>query len=265
MQEKQAASQNHMMKLRSKFLKGGAALLLLCMAAPSFVYAKESTTSSAGSSGLRFCASLDVATQKIAQNIFEKQDKYSSKEKDREARLEEKASLRERNTQGARLDANAKHDKVLTKLSEHATSQNEKSAIEKFRHELDIAIAKRRASVDAALLTFNTESAKLIAARANDIDTATTSLRNRTMKAGNTAKVNCRNGLSGTTVRTRYTRELKNARTQFQSDVASALGRNQDIALLIKNRDVDIKNAVELFKDTLTSLRADLEASLETN
>ncbi len=254
-----------MMKQRSKFFTVAAALLLLCMTGPTFVYAEEATTSTNLGTGSHFCASLDVATQKIAQNLLEKEDKYANKEKDREVRLGEKSSARERSKQSVRLDTDAKHDRVFAKLIEHATSEKEKAVIEKFRQELDNAISTRRASVDAAVTTFNTESARLIATRTHDIDTATTTLRNATMKAGNIAKANCKNGLAGTTVRTRYTRDLKNARIQFQADVASALKRNERIAELINNRDTDVKSAVDEFKDTLASLRLELETNLKSD
>ncbi len=254
-----------MMKQRSKFFTVQAALLLLYMAVAPFAYAEAVVTSSAESTLPHFCASLDVATPKIAQNIFDQEDKYASKEKDRETRLENKASAHERATQSIRLNTDAMHDRVFAKIMMYATSENEKMAIEKFRQELDIATSKRRASVDAATATFNTELAKIIATRTHDIDNATTTLRNATIKAGNAARANCKNGLAGTIVRTRYTRDLKNARMQLQADVTSALKRNEGIPVLIKNRDADVKKAVDAFRDALATLRHELESTLKVN
>ncbi len=254
-----------MMKQRSKFFIVQIGLLTLSMAAPSFVYAEEGATSSTESMQTHFCASLNVATQKIAQNILLQEGKYANKAKERETRLEEKSSARERITQSTRLDTDATHDKVFAKLADHATTDSEKAAIEKFKQSLDTAIFARRASVDAAVETFNIESAKLTALRAHDIDNRTTTLRNATIKAENAAKANCKNGLAGTIVRTRYTRDLKNARKQFQADVDSALKRNDRLSLVIKNRDADIKKAVEVLRDTLATLRHELESNLKEN
>lgn len=254
-----------MMNPRSKLFIVQAALLSLCMAAPTFVYAEADATSTARDPQVNFCASLEQATQKIAQNILEQESKYANKEKDRQSRFEDKVSARERTMQSTRLDTDVVHDRMFTKLVAHATTDEERAAIEKFKQGLNIAIATRRASVEAAVTRFNSESAKLIALRAHDIDNATTTLRNATTKAGIVARNNCKKGLAGTTVRARYTRDLKNARMQFQVDVASALKRNQGISPLIKSRDTDVKAAVDEFKDTLATLRLELETTLRAN
>lgn len=254
-----------MMKQRFNPFISQAVLVALVFAAPSFVYAEDADTSRADANQSHFCASLDVATQKIAQNIFAQEDKYAGKEKDREERVTEKVGARERATQGIRLDTDSTHEKVFAKIIAHAKSDEDKAAIGQFKHGLEIAISKRRASVDAVLATFGTESAKLIALRGRDIDNATTTLRNTTNKAANSAKINCKNGLAGTIVRARYTRDLKNARLQFQADVTSALKHNEEISALIKNRDADIKSAVDDFREALANLRVDLQSTLEAD
>ncbi len=254
-----------MMKKRFNSPIALSVLLTLTLVSPSLAYAKDEASSRAGSLQTSFCASLDLATQKIDQNILAQEDKYAVKEKEREVRIIEKMGARERATQGIRLDTDVTHDKVFVKLVAHSRSEEDKTAIGEFKQGLDRAIAKRRESVDAAVKTFNTESAKLIALRERDIDNATTTLRNATIKAANSAKINCKNGLAGTTVRARYARDLKNARLQFQADITSALRRNEGISTLIKNRDADIKTAVDEFKDALSTLRLDLESTLETN
>ncbi len=254
-----------MMKQRFNFFISLTVLLSLSLVSPSFAYAKDEPASRAESMQADFCASLDLVTQKIDQNILAQEDKYASKEKDREVRSAEKASVRERTTQGTRFDTDAKYDKVFAKLIAHAKSEEDKAVIEKFKLGLDKAISKKRASIDAAVTTFNAESAKFIALRELDIDNATTTLRNATIKAEIVARNNCKKGLAGTTVRARYARDLKNARMKFQADVTSALKRNEGIFPLTKSRDADIKNAVDEFKDELAILRLDLESTLETN
>lgn len=227
------------------------ALLLASFALPGVSLAAGRGSAASVRTKVNFCTAVDAFAEKLKKDIADNMTRFSTKEIDRRSALDDKITKQDSERQNTRFTWNNSRDKVYTQLLARATTDTQKTAIEKFRAAIDTAVETRRKSVDAATTTFKSAVDKGITERRISAENATTLFKSATEKALLDAKADCGAGMPAADARALYVTTLEDAQSKLQASL-SQIKSNDAPRVLIKARQSAMEQAAKDFKTAVT-------------
>lgn len=212
-----------------------------------------------------FCNRLNATAARLSTLRSEREAKLEEVRSARDARIAERRAERDAARTAKRSEWDKRRAEHYAKLSERATTDAQRAAVEEFQKTVEAAVAARRAAVDAAVLDFRNGVKDAIAARRTSVDAAIARLRTSIENAIAKAKEDCAAGVDPFTVRETLITSIKQARDQYQQDLGEAEKIGETVRKLAETKHAAVKAAVEQFRATLEEARAKLKAAFATS
>lgn len=200
---------------------------------------------------VNFCSAVDAFAEKLKKDISDNTGKFSSKETERQAALDEKLAKQETERQNTRFAWDNSRDKVYAELALRAVTDTQKSAIEKFKIAIDAAVEVRRMSVDKATNDFKMGVDRGIADRKATVATATALFNTEIDAALQNAKSDCASGKTPSDARAIYIAALDVAQKKLQASL-SQVKSTTTLKALVNTRQAAIEQAAKNFKTAVT-------------
>lgn len=212
----------------------------------------------------KLCDRISDLESKITGRLSNFENKTQERWRNREENWEEKTG----NVDGRLANFREKQDENLkahiAKLTEKATSDEQKTAITKFQSALETALFAKRAAVDSALDTFRDSVNKLVSDRQSSLDAAAATFKNSVASAFDSAESDCSSGKDAKTIRQNLHANLKAARQKFVNDRQSVAKIGDQVQALNETKKQAIQKAVADFKTALQNAVSELKKSFPT-
>lgn len=233
-------------------------LLVVSFVVPHVSFAAGRTSAPAERTKVNFCTAVDAFATKMQKDMNENVSRYSSKEAEKQSALDAKLAKQDAERQNTRFTWDNSRDKVYAHLLSSASSEVQKTAIEKFRTSIDIAVEVRRKSVDIATVNFKTDVDKGIKSRKALIESAIADFNKASNSALLSAKTDCINGKVPAEARMRYIASLETARKALETSLTE-VKTNTKLKQLVTQRQSAIEEAAIAFKTAVTKAEEELK------
>ncbi len=241
------------------------AFVLAGLILPTFALGQENAgqnSQGAVSGNVMFCAKVNELTDKINTKVAEREQKLRSLWDGRNERLlKRKTEIDDRRT-GNRDGWDEKRVEFYAKLDTKATTDTQKTAVTKFKSEVDAAVSERRASVDSAVNTYRSGLNAAIAERKNSVENILANVKKANASAVEKAKADCAAGINPKTVRDNFLTSTKSTRDEMKQALTNLEKRKDTVKNLSEQKNTSIKQAVEKFRESLKKSQADLRNAL---
>ncbi|MEK7630813.1 MAG: hypothetical protein AAB417_02205 [Patescibacteria group bacterium] len=236
-----------------------ATLVALTLAGPLSVAAQTATSTS---NGKDFCDRVGTISTNLEKRISNREDQFRRLKDNRlETFLKHASSTMERlDTTRDKWDDNRKEH--YAKLLERADTDAKKQAVEKFRAAMDAATAKRRAAIDAALKTFQTDVKSMIGSRKGGLEKAAADFRASEQAAIKQAKDACLSGKQIKDVRQTLNKKLQTMQRSFEGDRRDANRLGVGLDGLARKRQEAFREAREAYESAARKARQELKVVL---
>lgn len=239
------------------FLAGGFPL-------PLFAKGKDAVRSAHTASvynSASFCASIDTLGAKVADDIALTQARYESKRAEDVAALEKRLMGRDAAKADARSSWDSKRDQLYMQLAHRAKTDAQRAAIAVFTTNVDTATRARRKEVDDAVSAFRASIDAASQERQKGIDDAIAVFKKQTQDTLLAAKADCGKGTPPPKVRAAYTKDMKQAKDDFSTDLKALEKRHDVLRTIPDDRQAAVVRAAANFKSALASAEAQLKQS----
>jgi hypothetical protein len=249
-----------MKKTYSKTQYIAATLVVLAITGPLGVAAENATSTPSGS-GKDFCDRVGTISTNLERRISNREEQFRQLKDNRlKTFLQHASSTAERldNTRD-KWDENRKEH--YTKLLERADTDAKKQAVEKFRAAMDAATAKRRAAIDAAIKTFETDVKNMLSSRKGGLEKAAADFRSSEQAAIKEAQDACKGGKNIKTTRETLNRKLHTIQRNFEGDRRDANRLGVGLDGLARKRQEAFREAREAYESAARKARQELKAA----
>jgi len=258
-----------MMKANFKRFEASVAagVLLANLILPASLFAQTSATGGTSSQtgateAKRFCARVSALTSSVDKRLDGRLSKLSDAQGKRDKNIANRRTRRDERLKENRARWIGNRDAQFTKLEAHASTTEQKQAIEAFKMAITAAISTRHTAVDAAISAFRTGVDQAIAQRKTVVDAAIKTFEDSTKMALDKAKADCAAGSNPEVVRQTLMTSMKNARTKLQSDRKAVDTIGTNLTQLTATRKAAVDKAFADFKTAAEKARKDLKAAL---
>ncbi len=274
---------NLMMKTNSKLINILAVLLIIGLLIPGISFAKgikdwfnirqrntdrdqeQEKNASSSYNQIRnkqsqFCNLIGKWTDKVDQNITQRQTKIYDKQIERLQKLDQRRENRDTKLEQFRQEWETMWEKHFLKLDEKASTSAEKQALVEFKETVKEAIASRQAAVDAAISKYRADLDKMVADRKTAAENARITYLTAYQAAIDKAKADCAQaGADPAKIRQELQTALKAAKDKYQSDVKTI--EKTEVKPLVEARQQAFKEALDYFKKAMEAARVKLRAA----
>lgn len=237
-----------------------ATLLVASFALPHVSMAASRDSAPAQRTKINFCSAVDAFAAKMQKDMKENVSRYSSKEAEKQNALDAKLAKQDAERQNTRFTWDNSRDKVYAHLRDSASTEVQKTAIDKFKIAIDIAVEVRRKSVDTATVNFKNDVDKGVKNRKKVIESAIAGFNTASNNALLNAKADCESGKVPAEARTRYIASLESARKALEVSLAG-IKTNSSLKQLVTQRQNAIEQAAIDFKNAVTKAEEELKTA----
>lgn len=240
-----------------------ATLAVLTLIGPLGVAAQSATSTPSGN-GKDFCDRLGTISTNLEKRISHREEQFRRSKDNRLENFIKHASSTSERLESTRDKWDENRKEQYAKLLERADTDAEKKAVEQFRSAMDAAMAKRRAAIDAAIKTFETDIKGMLGSRKVGLEKAATAFRTSEQAAIKEAQDTCKNGKSIKTVREIFNRKLHTIQRTFEGDRGDANRLGVGFEGFARKRTEALREAREIYDSAARKARQDLKAVLGT-
>lgn len=236
-----------------------SAAIIFSAFSPLALFAQTNTGTPSVEKG--FCATLPEFSKKTTDRLTTRSTTYDVKKAEGTNKITDNRAQIDAKIKEIRSTNDARRDAQAAKLTERATTPEQKTAVETFVSTLHDAIAARRAAVDAAREAFRTGVDKVRSDRKTAVENAFSTFKTSVNTALEKATTDCTSGVASKTVRTQTISALKSARTALQTTMKGIEKNKTSVEALKTSRNTAIKKAQDDFKAALEKAKTDLKAA----
>jgi hypothetical protein len=165
-----------------------------------------------------FCFQIPTFAGKIETQITEREAELLQKRNEREAETEIHKSVVEDKVSNRRTEWDDNRLKNFEKIESRATTEAQKTAIQKFRTAIDEAVRTRRETFDSAMQGFRSGISDSANSREEKIDAIVKAYQSAIANALEKMKIDCANGIDAKTSRMNFQTSTKAAKEHFDAD-----------------------------------------------
>lgn len=206
-----------------------------------------------------FCSRFVENARKISGNLTERRSQLKERKDNRGNMVETRRNEREMKLQGNRSDADERRTAMYEKLSKRAKTDEQQAALAVFKKTVEEAVETRRDAVDLAISEFRRGVDQAVAGRKDDMETAGERFKTAVEANLDQAQKGCENGTDQATIRTDFKSGLQSARAALANDRKASDKVGEQVKALAEIRRGAVKKALDEFKATLASARAELK------
>lgn len=208
------------------------------------------------------CSRVDGLNNKMEDSLSNKQQDIEKRRKQQSKKIQTNYEDKTSQISSLRSQWDKNRSNHYEKLSEKASTQEQKSAIEEFKNTIEAAVAKRRALFDRATQDYRNSIDLAINNRQNGIDEIVSTYKTNINQAKDQLEKDCQESKSDTEIRNKFNNSLQEAKSKLTNN---SNGIDQ-IALQVnqakQNRLDTIEQAISEFKSTLESAKENLRIAL---
>lgn len=233
-------------------------LATLALGGPMGVAAQTATSTH---SGKDFCDRLGSISTNIEKRISNREEQFRRHKDNRLEKFLQHASSTAERLDNTRDQWDENRKEHYDKLLERANTDAQKQAVEKFRAAMDAATAKRRAAIDAAIKTFQTDVKNMLGSRKGGLEKAAADFRTAEQGAFKEAKDACAAGKQIKDIRQTFNKKLQKAQRSFEGDRKDANRLGVGLDGLARKRQEAFREAREAYESAARKARIDLKAA----
>jgi hypothetical protein len=234
------------------------------VAAPAFAAFRAQSTDALGTTTLRtgelFCSRLATINTAKDIKLIELENRLIAKRSEQEDKITKNKVSNENALAQKRIEQDTKRLAGYEKLLGHATTDEQKAAVEKFKSTVEALVIARRAAVDAAIAIYRSGMEKLITDRKAGMDVALATYKAAIKAAEQKAATDCAAGIDPLTVRTNLKSAADAARAAYKSEREIVKKISDQVKTLGDARKAAFEKALNDFKVALETAKNELKA-----
>jgi hypothetical protein len=212
----------------------------------------------------KVCDKLGDLKSKITQRLSNFENSVQERWRNREENWKTKTGEVDKRLANFRTKQDENLKAHIAKLTEKATTDEQKAAVAKFQSTMEVAISVRRTAVDSAIDTFRNSVNKLVNDRQSSLVLAASAFKSSVAAAFNSAESDCSSGKDAKTIRQNLHASLKAAREKFVSDRQNVAKISDQVQALNQTKKQAIEKAIADFKAAMQNAVAELKKSFPT-
>jgi hypothetical protein len=208
-----------------------------------------------------FCVTLNKFNGTLAQRLTQKSTTLQTKRTETQNKLVQNRQTREQKMRTMQETGQAKRMKNYDLLSEHAKTDETKTAITEFKDAAEVAINVRKEAVAKANANFQVAMDQTLSERKVLIDEMILEYKAMVEKAKQDAATACQGENPDiNAIKVALQTDLKDAKTWYQDEKKELEQVKVDLEAVRATHKADIKKAMDDFRITMLTLKADLKA-----
>lgn len=208
------------------------------------------------------CLRLEQGADGIKKRLEGKRSEWQERKTNRRDELITRKGNGREKLDTFRGEADGNREELIAKLLEKYPDADDQAAINAFEAQIEAAVAKRRAAIDAALTAYLQGVQDTLGSRQDKMASALATMKASIEAAMTQAKADCASGVDKQTVFQTLQASIKAAREKFAADRKASEATSTELEALKKTRETAIKAAIETFKTEAKTARDTLKAAL---
>lgn len=208
-----------------------------------------------------FCINLDATSLTIGQRLDQREEWLEEKRADRLNNLAKRRLNRDERLSQFRDNWEDARTKLFERLEAQATTTEQKQAVAVFISAINEADAAKKAAINEAIKAYRENLDALVNERKEAVDKAKANHRAATEAVFQKAETDCASGIDALTVRTEAREALAVERDAYRAKVVAIEKLADKAKDLATTRQEAIKEAVDDFKQALSTARVPLKAA----
>lgn len=250
--------------LYKKIVKVTFSLLIVCssLAGVSTPVVAANTNTIPGAP--LFCAAINNIGQKIQSDVSNAATTDSKSLLDIQNPSKRQSEINTILSQ-KRTQWDADRAQQYQKMTDLASSDSQKQAIDTFKHSIETAVTVRRTSVDTAINTYFQSTSTALKNQDNQLDASKKNFVVSVNSAINNAESDCKTGKNAEQIRSNFSNALSNARNQLEITRKDLNNLETSLGTARKTEVDSINSAVNSFNLSMSLARKTLVEQLKAS
>lgn len=210
---------------------------------------------------VNFCARFEKAFDKLQTRAAAKRDKLAEKKNQRLQNFKAQWEKRDQKLAEYRKRIDERRNDRYAGLEARAQTDAQKAAIEKFKADVEAAVAARKAAIDAAIKAFREGVDAATKQRLEAIKGAGDTYKAAVDAAVAKAKADCAAGVEPAAIKQQFHDSMKAAQDAFAKARADIEKLQPQLEALKATRNNAVKKAIDNFKAALQKAKTELKAA----